>query len=65
MENRIETLEPTLICGKSLKMSFQNDRTFELWQSFMPLLKNVSRGRDDPNAEEEIWIPIRKKSQRV
>lgn len=42
MENRIETLEPTPICGKSLKMYFQNDRTFELWHSFMPLLKSVS-----------------------
>jgi AraC family transcriptional regulator len=46
MENRIETLEPTLICGKSLKMSFQNDRTFELWQSFMPLLKGITDRKD-------------------
>ena len=76
MENRIETLEPTLICGKSLKMSFQNDRTFELWQSFMPLLKGVSDRKGthlislqvfenpidpkqfDPNAEFTKWAAV-------
>ena len=46
MENRIETLEPTLILGKSLEMSLSNDRTMELWKSFGPLVKTIKNRKN-------------------
>ena len=33
---RIETLKEKKLIGKRLKMSLANDRTLELWRSFMP-----------------------------
>lgn len=33
---RIEILTARKIIGKRLKMTFSDDRTFELWRSFMP-----------------------------
>jgi len=36
MEPRIETLKETKLIGKKVKMSFANNKTQGLWQSFMP-----------------------------
>jgi AraC family transcriptional regulator len=36
---RIETIPEKKLIGKRLKMSFSNDKTIELWQSFMPRRK--------------------------
>lgn len=36
MEPRITKINPKLLIGKRLRMSVANDRTGELWQSFMP-----------------------------
>jgi len=36
MQVRIETLSAKQLIGKRLSMSFSNDRTVELWKSFMP-----------------------------
>ena len=41
MKPRIETLPEKKLVGKRLKMSFANDKTFTLWQSFMPERKNI------------------------
>lgn len=44
MEPRIETLLETKLIGKRMTMSFTQNRTGELWQSFMPKkaeIKNV------------------------
>lgn len=41
MEPRIETLTQKKLVGKHLRMSFSEDRTFELWKSFMPLRKHI------------------------
>lgn len=38
---RIETISEKKLIGKRLKMSFLNDRTRELWQSFMPRRKEI------------------------
>ncbi len=46
MENHIETLKPTIILGKSLQMSFTEDRTQALWQSFGPLVKTIKNRKD-------------------
>jgi AraC family transcriptional regulator len=38
----IETLQPKKLIGKRLKMTFANNRTFELFRSFMPERKTIS-----------------------
>lgn len=42
MQNRIEILTPKKLVGKYLTMSFLNNRTGELWQSFMPHRKKIT-----------------------
>jgi AraC family transcriptional regulator len=37
----IETLLPKKLVGKRVRMSFANDRTVELWRSFMPRRKEI------------------------
>lgn len=38
---RIETLITKKLVGKCMNMTFFNDKTFELWRSFMPLRKEI------------------------
>lgn len=42
MQHRIETLPETLLVGCCLKMSFSNNRTADLWKSFMPRRKEIT-----------------------
>lgn len=42
MVSRIETLSPKKLVGKKMRMSFVNDRTRELWQSFMPQRREIA-----------------------
>lgn len=41
MTPRIEMLSDKKLIGKRLKMSLTNDRTYELWHSFMPHRKEI------------------------
>jgi AraC family transcriptional regulator len=41
MEPRIELLAEKKLVGKRLNMTLSNDRTFELWRSFMPHRKEI------------------------
>jgi AraC family transcriptional regulator len=41
MEARFEILPEKKLAGKRIKMSFTNNRTRELWQSFMPFRKSI------------------------
>jgi AraC family transcriptional regulator len=41
MEHRFEILKEKRFVGRRLKMSFAENRTFELWRSFMPERKNI------------------------
>lgn len=41
MQPRIATLPQKRFVGKQLSMSFGDNRTFELWQSFMPQRKAI------------------------
>jgi AraC family transcriptional regulator len=41
MKPRLEVLAEKKLIGKSLRMSLSNDRTLELWQSFMPSRKKI------------------------
>ena len=76
MENRIVTLDPTTLLGKSLEMSLAQDKTRELWQSFGPLVKHIKhrKGRNlislqkfssvfepkkfDPNTSYTKWAAV-------
>jgi AraC family transcriptional regulator len=42
MQPRIETIPKKNLVGKSLKMSLANNKTAELWQSFMPQKKEIT-----------------------
>jgi AraC family transcriptional regulator len=41
MEPRIEALPEKKLVGKRIKMSFADNKTRELWQSFMPLARSA------------------------
>ncbi|HFB99448.1 MAG TPA: AraC family transcriptional regulator [Phaeodactylibacter sp.] len=41
MTPRIEILLEKKLIGKRLKMSLANNKTFQLWQSFMPVQKSI------------------------
>lgn len=41
MEPRFETLQEKKLIGKCLKMTYANDKTFELWKNFMPHRKEI------------------------
>ena len=41
MEPRIESLAEKKLVGKRIKMTFSNNKTFELWKSFMPRRKEI------------------------
>ncbi len=77
MEPRIEKIEETKLIGNKTKMSFVNNKTMELWQSFMPKRKEVTNplGTElysvelyndrmffknfDPTKEFEKWAAIK------
>ncbi len=42
MFDRIVNLEKKLLCGLHLDMTLEENRTHELWSSFMPLRKKIS-----------------------
>lgn len=42
MEPKIIAIQEKRLAGKSMRMSLVNDKTGLLWQSFMPLRKNIS-----------------------
>lgn len=41
MQPRIEIIAEKKLVGRRVQMSFSNDRTFELWRSFMPQRKTI------------------------
>lgn len=43
MEPRITKINSKLLIGKRLRISVANDRTVELWQSFMPRRNEISQ----------------------
>jgi AraC family transcriptional regulator len=45
METRIETLDEKKLVGKWIRMTLSNNKTLELWQSFMPRRKEIKNIR--------------------
>ncbi len=42
MFDRIENLHQKLLVGKSVRMSYLNNQTAQLWGGFMPMKKQIS-----------------------
>jgi AraC family transcriptional regulator len=47
MQTRFVTIRTKKLIGKKLQMSVINDRTMELWQSFMPRRKEITNVEND------------------
>ncbi|GAA4324453.1 hypothetical protein GCM10023149_26060 [Mucilaginibacter gynuensis] len=42
MQNRIETIAAKKLVGHKVTMSFNNDKTLQLWQGFMPRRRQIT-----------------------
>ncbi len=57
MEPRIETLEEKKLIGKHLSMTYSNNRTFELWRSFMPRRKEIKNTVSTELISMQVYDP--------
>ncbi len=55
MKNRIEIIGKKLLVGKHVEMSYLNNRTMELWQSFMPARKQIENRVDSSYYSMQIY----------
>jgi AraC family transcriptional regulator len=55
MEARIETLTEKKLLGKHLDMSFIENKTFQLWNSFMPRRKEIKNAKDSNLYSLEVF----------
>jgi AraC family transcriptional regulator len=55
MFSRIETIPAKQLAGKHTRMSFSNNRTFELWHSFMPHRKEIKNSVGDDLYSIEVY----------
>ena len=57
MQPRIETLKAKRLIGKRIRMSFSNNRTLELWRSFMPRRNEIKNCTGPDLYSIEIYEP--------
>lgn len=57
MTPRIENLTEKKLIGKRLSMSLANNRTGELWQSFMPKRKEISNNISNDLISMQVYKP--------
>jgi AraC family transcriptional regulator len=55
MEPRIETIGEIKLIGKKARMSFANNKTFELWKSFSPRRKEIQNPAGSELFSVEIY----------
>lgn len=55
MNARIETLMEKKIIGKSIGMSYVENKTFQLWNSFMPVRKEITSSIDSDLYSLEVF----------
>jgi len=55
MEARIETLTEKKLLGKHLDMSFIENKTFQLWNNFMPRRKDIKNAKDSNLYSLEVF----------
>jgi AraC family transcriptional regulator len=58
MQPRIETLKEKKLIGKRLTMSFSNNKTFEIWRSFMPRRKEIKNNVSSDLYSIEVYSPL-------
>ncbi len=54
----IQTLEEKKLIGQQLTMSFANNKTFELWNSFMPRRKDIQNSIGSDLYSMQIYAPL-------
>jgi AraC family transcriptional regulator len=57
MQPGIETLKEKKLVGQFIKMSFSNNKTFELWRSFMPHRKEIQNNLGSDLYSIEVYEP--------
>lgn len=57
MELRIEVLPEKKLIGKHLEMSFSDNRTVELWKSFMPRRKEINNTLTSDLFSLQVYAP--------
>ena len=57
MNPRIERLPKKKLIGKRMPMSFSNNKTFELWRSFMPRRKEIQNAIGADFYSIEVYTP--------
>jgi AraC family transcriptional regulator len=57
MQPRIETLTERKLVGNRMTMSFSNNKTFELWRSFMPRRKEIGNSVGTDLYSIEVYAP--------
>jgi AraC family transcriptional regulator len=57
VEPRIETVQEKKFAGKHLSMSFAENKTSELWKSFMPWRKEIKNNIGQELYSIEIYVP--------
>jgi len=57
MEPRIEILSEKKLIGKRIKMSLAENKTFELWRSFMPRRKEISNHLNTDLISMQVYDP--------
>ena len=58
MEPRIERLKEKKLIGKRMIMSFANNKTVELWKSFMPRRKEIQNNIGTELYSMQIYTPL-------
>ncbi len=58
MDPRIEILPEKKFIGKKIKMSFLNNKTQELWKSFMPYRKQITNNIGNELYSIEVYEPL-------
>jgi len=58
MEPRIEYITDKKLIGKRITTSFSNNRTFELWHSFMPRKKEIKNSISDDLYSLQVFSPL-------
>ncbi|MEI6684048.1 MAG: GyrI-like domain-containing protein [Bacteroidota bacterium] len=59
MKPRIEVITEKMLIGKRLNMTFSNNRTFELWHSFMPARKLIKNTLNQELISLQIYDQVR------
>lgn len=57
MQPRFETIPAKKLVGKHLTMSFANNRTFELWKSFMPHRREIQNNLNQELISLQLFGP--------